>query len=111
LQKRPKEAKKAQKAREMELHKAKAEKKHTERAQTKKSNSQKIKVGEKRSIDDSEIKRSRKRARIVRSHLNNQYLITESILQQDSIVIGHSNATNNDSTIATDELQLQNAKR
>jgi hypothetical protein len=64
----------------MELHKVKIEKKRTERAQTKKSNSQKVKIGEKRSIDNSEIDRLRKRARIVRSHLNNQHLITESIL-------------------------------
>jgi hypothetical protein len=100
------EAKKAQKTREIKLHKVKIEKKRTERAQIKKSNSQKAKVSEKRSINDSEINRSRKRARIVRSHLNNQYLITKSILQQDSIIIRYSNATNNDSIIVTDELQL-----
>jgi hypothetical protein len=90
----------------MELHKAKIEKKRTKRAQIKKSNSQKIKIGDKRLIDDSEIDKSRKRARIVRSHLSNQYLITKSTLQQDFMIIEYSNTTNNDSTIATDELQL-----
>jgi hypothetical protein len=66
-----KEIKKGQKAREAELRKAEAEKKRIKRMQIKKLNSQKAKVGEKRSIDDDEIDGSRKRARIVRSHLNN----------------------------------------
>jgi hypothetical protein len=66
-----KETKRAQKAREAELRKAEAEKKRIKRMQTKKSSFQKAKVGEKRSIDDNEINGSRKRARIVRSHLNN----------------------------------------
>jgi hypothetical protein len=57
--------KKAQKAREMKLHKTEIEKKRTERAQIKKSISQKIKVGKKRSINDNEINKSKKRARIV----------------------------------------------
>jgi hypothetical protein len=64
----------------MELHKIKIKKKRTERAQIKKSNFQKVKIGEKRLIDNNEIDKSRKRARIVRSYLSNQYLITKSIL-------------------------------
>jgi hypothetical protein len=43
-----------------------------ERMQAKKSNSQKIKVDEKRLIDNNGVDKSRKRARIVRSHLGNQ---------------------------------------
>jgi hypothetical protein len=66
-----KEVKKTQKAREAELRKAEAEKKRIKRMQTKKLNSQKAKIGEKRLIDDDEINESRKRARIVQSHLNN----------------------------------------
>jgi hypothetical protein len=42
------------------------------RIQIKKSNFQKIKVGEKKLINNNEINKSRKRARIVRSHLDNQ---------------------------------------
>jgi hypothetical protein len=106
-----KEVKKAQKAREMELYKTKIGKKRPERAQIKKPKLQKIKVGEKRSIDNNKIDKSRKRARIVRSYLSNQYLITESILQQNSMIIEHSNTINNDSTIATNKLQLQNTNR
>src|SRR5450755_4252407 len=79
--------------------------------QAKKSNSQKAKVGEKRSIDDNEIGKSRKRVRSVRSHLRNRSLTTKSILQLDSTVIKHSNDTNGDAITATDELQLQNANR
>jgi hypothetical protein len=66
-----KEAKKAQKARETELRKAEAEKKRIKRAQIKKLSFQKIKIDEKRLIDNDEIDKSRKRTRIVRSHLNN----------------------------------------
>jgi membrane protein involved in colicin uptake len=106
-----KEAKKAQKAREAELRKAEAEKKRIERIQTKKLSSQKAKVGEKRSIDDSEIDESRKRARIVRSHLNNQLSTIKSTQPLNSTIIKHSNDINNDSITATDVLQLQNAKR
>ena len=106
-----KEAKKVQKAREAELRKTEAEKKCMERMQAKKSSSQKTKVGEKRSIDDDGVGGSRKRARIVRSHLGNQQIITKSTSQLNSTVIEHSNDTNGDSTIATDELQLQDAKR
>jgi hypothetical protein len=79
--------------------------------QAKKSSSQKAKVGEKRSIDDDEIDRSRKRLRFVRSHLRNQPLTVKSIPQLDSAVIEHSNDTNGDAIIATDELQLQNPNR
>jgi hypothetical protein len=79
--------------------------------QIKKSNFQKIKIGEKRSINNNEIDRSRKRARIVRSHLGNQQIITKSTPQLNTTVIEHSNDTNSDSTIATDELQLQDTKR
>jgi hypothetical protein len=81
------------------------------RMQTKKSNSQKIKIDEKRSINNNKINRSRKRARIVRSHLGNQQILTKSTSQLNSTVIEYSNDTNGDSTIATDELQLQDAKR
>ena len=79
--------------------------------QAKKSSSQRAKVGEKRSIDDNEIGRSRKRVRFVRSHLRNQPLTIKSILQLDSTVIEHSNDTNGDAIVATDELQLQNVNR
>src|SRR5450755_1696523 len=79
--------------------------------QAKKSNSQKAKVGEKRSIDNNEIGKSKKRVRSVRSHLRNRSLTTKSILQLDSTVIEHSNDTNGDAITATDELQLQNANR
>jgi hypothetical protein len=79
--------------------------------QIKKSNSQKAKIGEKRSIDENEIDGSRKRARIVRSHLGNQQIITKLTPQLNSAVIEHSNDTNSDSTTTTDELQLQDAKR
>jgi hypothetical protein len=65
----------------MKLHKTEVGKKRTERAQIKKSNFQRIKVDEKRLTDDGKINKSRKRARIVRSHLNNYYLITELTLQ------------------------------
>jgi hypothetical protein len=82
-----------------------------ERMQIKKSNSQKTKIGEKRLIDDNGVDRSRKRARIVRSHLGNQQIITKSISQLNFTVIEYSNDINGDSTIATDELQLQNTKR
>jgi hypothetical protein len=81
------------------------------RMQTKKSNSQKIKIDEKRSINNNKINRSRKRARIVRSHLGNQQIITKSISQLNSTVIKHSNDINGDSIIITDELQLQNTKK
>jgi hypothetical protein len=106
-----KEAKRPQKAREAELRKAEAEKKRIKRMQAKKSSSQKAKVGEKRSINDSGVDESRKRARIVRSHLDNQQIITKSTLQVDSIVIEHSNDTNDDSITVTNVSQLQNAKR
>jgi hypothetical protein len=79
--------------------------------QVKKSNSQKAKVGEKRSIDDNGVGGSRKRARIVQSHLGNQQIITKSTPQLNSAVIEHSNDTNGDSTTTTDELQLQDTKR
>jgi hypothetical protein len=79
--------------------------------QINKLNSQKIKVGEKRSIDDNKIDKSRKRARIVRSHLNNQLLIIKLTQSLNSTIIEYSNDINNDSIIATDVLQLQNAKR
>jgi hypothetical protein len=106
-----KKAKRTQKAREIELRKTETEKKRIKRIQIKKSNSQKTKVGEKKSIDDNEIDRSRKRARIVQSHLGNQQIITKSTPQLNSAVIEHSNDTNGDSTTITDELQLQDAKR
>jgi hypothetical protein len=95
----------------MELRKTEVEKKRIERMQAKKSNFQKVKVGEKRLIDDNEVDGSRKRARIVRSHLGNQQIITKSTPQLNSTVIEHSNDTNGDSSTATDELQLQDAKR
>jgi hypothetical protein len=57
------------------------------------------------------IDESRKRARIVRSDLGNQQIITKSISQLNSAVIKHSNNTNSDSTITTDKLQLQDIKR
>ncbi len=79
--------------------------------QAKKSSSQKAKIGEKRSINDNEIDRSRKRVRFVRSHLRNQSLTIKSISQLDFTVIEHSNDINGDAIIATDELQLQNANR
>ena len=79
--------------------------------QTKKSSSQKAKVGEKRSIDDNEIGRSRKRVRFVRSHLRNRPLTIKLISQLDSAVIEHSNDTNGDAIITTDKLQLQDATR
>jgi hypothetical protein len=79
--------------------------------QIKKSNSQKVKIGEKRLIDDNGVNGSRKRARIVRSHLGNQQIIIKSTSQLNSTVIEHSNDTNGDTIIATDELQLQDAKR
>jgi hypothetical protein len=93
------------------LRKAEAEKKRIERAQIKKSSSQKIKFGEKKSIDDDEINLSRKRMRIVRSHLNNQPLSIKLTQQLDSTVIEYSNDTNNDLIIVTDVLQLQNTKK
>jgi hypothetical protein len=60
-----------QKARETELRKIEIEKKRVERIHAKKSSSQKAKVtsSEKRSIEDNEVSRSRKRVRIVRPHL------------------------------------------
>ncbi len=79
--------------------------------QAKKSSSQKAKIGEKWSINDNEIDRSRKRVRFVRSHLRNQSLTIKSISQLDFTVIEHSNDINGDAIIATDELQLQNANR
>ena len=78
---------------------------------TKKSSFQNVKVGEKRSIDNDKIGKSRKRVRSVRSHLRNRSLTTKSILQLDSTVIEHSNDTNGDAITATDELQLQDANR
>jgi hypothetical protein len=51
-----------------------------ERMQTKKSNFRKIKIDEKRLINNDGINKSRKRARIIRSHLDNQQIITKSIL-------------------------------
>jgi hypothetical protein len=54
------------------LRKAEAEKKRIKRIQIKKSSFQKIKVGGKKSINNNRIIKSRKRARIVRSHLGNQ---------------------------------------
>jgi hypothetical protein len=106
-----KEAKKTQKIREAELCKIEIKKRHIRRMQAKKSSSQKAKIGEKRSIDDDKIDGSRKRMRFVRSHLRNQPLAIKSTLQLDSAVIEHSNDTNSDAITATDELQLQNAKR
>jgi hypothetical protein len=79
--------------------------------QAKKSSSQKAKVGEKRSINDDEIDKSRKRVRFVRSHLRNQPLAIKSTSQLDSTVIEHSNDTNGDAITATNELQLQNANK
>jgi len=79
--------------------------------QAKKSSSQKTKVGKKRSINNDKVDGSRKRARFVRSHLRNQPLAIKSISQLDSTVIEHSNDTNGDAIIATDELQLQDANR
>ena len=79
--------------------------------QAKKSSSQKVKVSEKRSIDDGEVGGSRKRVRFVRSHLRNQSLAIKSTSQLDSTVIEHSNDTNGDAITATDELQLQDANR
>jgi hypothetical protein len=70
-----------------------------------------VRAGEKRSIDDNEIDRSRKRVRFVRSHLRNQPLAIKSTSLLDSTVIEHSNNTNGDAIAATDELQLQNANR
>jgi hypothetical protein len=61
-----KKAKKAQKTRETKLRKTKAKKKRIKRAQIKKFNFQKIKVGEKRSINNNEINKSRKRTRTVK---------------------------------------------
>jgi hypothetical protein len=106
-----KEVKKAQKAREEELRKIEIEKSRIERMQAKKSSSQKAKIGEKRSIDDDEVGGSRKRVRFVRSHLRNRPLTIKSTPQLDSTVIEHSNDTNGDAIIATDELQLQDANR
>jgi hypothetical protein len=103
-----KKVKKTQKTREAELRKIEIEKRRIER---KKSSSQKAKVGEKRSIDDDEVDRSRKRVRFVRSHLRNQPLAIKSISQLDFAVIEHSNDTNGDTITATDELQLQDANR
>jgi hypothetical protein len=79
--------------------------------QTKKLNSQKAKVSKKRSIDNSKINRSKKRARIVRSHLNNQLSIIKLTQSLNSTIIKHSNNINNDSITATDILQLQNTKK
>jgi hypothetical protein len=62
------------------------------------------KVGEKRSINDNEISVSRKRVRFIRSHLRNQPLAIKSSLQLDFTVIEHSNDTNSDTIIVTDEL-------
>ena len=80
--------------------------------QAKKLNFQKVKVGEKRSIDDdNKVGKSKKRVRSVRSHLRNGLLTTKSILQLDFTVIEHSNDINGDAITVTDELQLQNANR
>jgi hypothetical protein len=49
--------------------------------------------------------------RFVRSHLRNRPPTIKSTSQLDSTVIEHSNDTNGDAIIATDELQLQNANR
>jgi hypothetical protein len=106
-----KETKKVQKAREAELRKTEVEKKCIKRMQIKKSSSQKIKIGEKKLINNNGVNESRKRTRIVRSYLNNQQIITKLISQLNSTVIEYSNDINDDSTIATDKLQLQNAKR
>jgi hypothetical protein len=76
-----------------------------------KKNFQNVKTDEKRSIDNSDVDDSRKRARNVRSHLRKQQLTTKSIKQLDSTVIGHSNNINNDSISTTGALQLQNAKK
>jgi hypothetical protein len=106
-----KEIKKAQKTREKELRKIQIKKKRIERMQAKKSSSQKAKVSKKRSINDDEVDKSRKRVRFVRSHLRNQLLAIKSTLQLDSTVIEHSNDTNGDTITVTDELQLQNANK
>ncbi len=79
--------------------------------QAKKSSSQKVKVSEKRSIDDGEIGGSRKRVRFVRSYLRNQPLAIKSISQLDFTIIEHSNDINGDAITATDKLQLQDANR
>ena len=97
--------------RETELRKIKIEKRRIERMQAKKSSSQRAKDGEKRSINDDEVDKSRKRVRFVRSHLRNQLLTIKLISQLDSTVIEHSNDTNGDTIIAADELQLQNVNR
>ena len=93
------------------MRKIEIKKKHIKRIQAKKSSSQKAKVGEKRSIDDNEIGRSRKRVRFVRPHLRNRPLTIKLISQLDSAVIEHSNDTNGDAITATDKLQLQDATR
>jgi hypothetical protein len=49
--------------------------------------------------------------RFVRSHLRNQLLAIKSISQLNFAVIEHSNDTNGDTIIATDELQLQDTNR
>jgi hypothetical protein len=79
--------------------------------QVKKSSSQRAKIGEKRFINNDKVDRSRKRVRFVRSHLRNQPLAIKSIPQLDFTIIEHSNDTNGDAIIATDELQLQDANR
>jgi replication initiation and membrane attachment protein DnaB len=99
-----KEVKKAQKTREAELRKIKIEKRRIERMQAKKSSSQRAKDGEKRSINDDEVDKSRKRVRFVRSHLRNQSLAIKLTPRLDSTAIEHSNDTNGDAIIATDEL-------
>ncbi len=77
----------------------------------KKSNSQNAKVGEKRSVDNSEVDGPRKRARNVRSQIRNQLLMIESSKQLDSTVNGLSNDINNEPVSTSDALQLRNAHR
>ena len=77
-------------------------KKRAERVQNKKKNSQTAQIGEKRSVDDSEIHGSRKRARKVRSQIRKSHSIINSTKQVNSAAIKHSNDTNNNPISALD---------
>jgi len=69
------------------------------------------KIGEKRSVNDSEIDGPRKRARNVGSQIRNQRSMIKSSKQLNSTVNGLSNDINNDPVSAPDALKLQNAHR
>ncbi len=65
-----------QKARETKKRKAEIKRKYAQRVQAKKS-FQNIKVGEKRSVNNNNVNKPKKRERNIRSHIRNSQSITE----------------------------------